>query len=532
MNIPISVLLKSIVFFVICDFYESYGQTFYLDKRFANNGIAKIESSKKNYGFSICEGRQGKLLIAGADRSSPMAVCNIWALNPNGSLDLNFGNQGLAAIEMAGKSLVGRKILYLNNAYYVFADIYDSSNNLLLFQLDHSGKLNKNFGTNGFQLFSNSSNHYFIDAVYSNGSFFVTINSFDLENAKVLSINPDGRLNANFANKGVLEYKHPKYGLNLKSMLLLRSGQLLISGHEISNDAKRSKGFAMKINANGEFDLNFGINGKCYYQYGDTFLVLQQCTELKDNSLVFSGEGIVSFNNKFDFVFLKTNQFGQINKKFGFEGLSTVDYAQFENRNHHIVFINDSILFSACNIGGGSGDTIQSYAFFHYNYIKQKVVLPYGNKGILPITKGKSGDHAAELIRKSTGEIVLMGYSYFPPDNPLGFEPNCNGFIFQFADSQSMREAMCNDSTIKFKTVYPNPFAKQISLYLENCKNKTGILKYTLYDETGRLILNDETFFNSNSILLRKTELLAPAIYCLKLTVNNESRVVKIVKTQ
>ena len=135
-----------------------------LDNSFANNGYLIHNSAaggnSTDIGYDIIVDNNNKILITGTSSDSHHFNMVIWKLNPDGSFDSSFGNNGIKVyFNIAGKEGDVGKALAIdnNNRVYVTGFRIDNLNDMVVWRINNSdGSIDKSFGENGVVVHHNT----------------------------------------------------------------------------------------------------------------------------------------------------------------------------------------------------------------------------------------------------------------------------------------------------------------------------------------------------------------------------------------
>ncbi len=156
------------------------------DQSFGQNGYVYYQISGQNSLIDINIQTDGKILLTGS-AFLPITV-PVLRLNPNGSLDTTFGNNGMALHDFMLEHQIGVAVKQLSNQKILVAGTKGPTNSQLdifIYRLDENGIIDSSFGNNGFAFF---------DSGYSEG-----LNSMHLlPNGDILLLGQDSHGNGDF----------------------------------------------------------------------------------------------------------------------------------------------------------------------------------------------------------------------------------------------------------------------------------------------------------------------------------------------
>ncbi len=243
------------------------GQAGTLDKSFGNSG--KVLSPF----FSVCSAialqPDGKIIAAGdgVDLLDKQRIF-LSRFNTDGSLDLSFGDSGrvltgneVNAIRDYAKSVAIQPDGKIVAAGSIVTQYYTD---IVVVRYNPDGSLDKDFGTNGLTItnIKNYDDAYDI-TLQEDGKILVTgmsrVDVYDNSTSFLVRYNRDGKLDESFGEKGITLTKVEVY-INTKAIALQKDGKIITGGrYGLGFD----KAYAVyRYLPNGTKDLTFGANGK------------------------------------------------------------------------------------------------------------------------------------------------------------------------------------------------------------------------------------------------------------------------------
>ncbi|MCU7616024.1 T9SS type A sorting domain-containing protein [Chryseobacterium sp. PBS4-4] len=445
--------------------------------------------------------------------------------------DLSFGNSGVAEIGTMTNSMSQlfpyNTPTFQGDKLFLNQPIYNSSNSFIgrkFFRLNNNGTPDFTFGTSGE--ISILSSNYESDSFYSdfnkfylnsgekylsNGQAdagFGNINSalttpyhhykIVLPDGKIISRNqqsiskyyPTGLPDPAFGNNGVQALISPLENTNTSF------GDLIYYDNEFLYEVVIASGeqrYIRKINYNtGNLDTLYGQNG--YSQSLNTFntsLAHWGSSSVPQNNTSF----IHNYKNGDSGQLTKTNSTGNLDNNFGING--KIDYADsyvFNGDNYSsaenkpLLYGNYIFLLSASyDLNGTANPT--KIAFRGYDQSGNQISINGNVHHILQEINSADTFHT----------LIKDNYLYIFYGNKI------SRYIFN-QSTLSINTVMKNEDSINFS----NPFKDELNL-----KTDEKIKSTEIYDESGRLVLKDNTTKNIDTSNLQK------GIYFIK--INTES---------
>ena len=371
------------------------------------------------------------------------------------------------------------------------------------------------FGTNGTATFllvddnDSSSNNEFSDILPQTDGSLLIIGTI-ATNPLVVKITPSGLLDYNFNTHGYRVYSSSDTALRSgKQILNYDDGILLINSTNYNNFEFNIE--LIKINTDGNYSENFGINGIRNINIGVSpldFRVLLNNDNLIISYSIYNGRpGNSSIGGTIRCINL--NDFSNV---FNYTNLNRLPYIKIDNNNKLLVadasapFSSDvhesDFRLTKLNLDGTLDTTFNSTGVFTYNFTYNS---------LYPWLTPESYDSANCFYLHENGEILIAGrtdqrYTYYG----LG--------MIRLIDSALNTDNFKNTNNF---TVYPNP-AKNTLFIKDNFNTKIDGLIIT--DVMGRAV-NTTISFESVDV-----SSLQSGIYNLQIMSGKDQSVTKFVK--
>jgi uncharacterized delta-60 repeat protein len=255
--------------------YNSDGS---LDNSFGKNGQVStfVDDTTTWYAYdsrhlTLLIQQDGKMLIPGY--SGYGSYINLGRLNADGSVDRTFANDGVATIESEylldkfsllqqpdGKILLGAETDPAVSNY-----IYEP---FLLYRFKSDGSLDSSFGRNGVatKLIDSSKtrkNAGFILLQPDGKIIQAGISLGDSTNSGVIAIryNPNGSIDSTFGVNGIVKTFNPARWEYVNAGILQPDGKILITGNALSKSGYGYNSILLRYLPNGKLDSSFAIDG-------------------------------------------------------------------------------------------------------------------------------------------------------------------------------------------------------------------------------------------------------------------------------
>ena len=248
------------------------GQSGTLDMDFGENGIAIYDFASVNYAKDLAIQEDGKIVVVGGSRE-PVNF-NEWhismiRLNPDGSGDNTFLNNGIL-YEVAGEGSANSVAMQADGKIIIVGTIErQSTNNIVLIRLNPDGSYDTSFNSSGItytniEEYSTGGSSVFI---LPNGKILVagTAYSTNDKGFAVFLYKQDGTLDNTFGTNGYGIIQFENY-YSVKSAAIQTDGKIVLIGHFYDGT---EYDFALaRFTSDGYADLSFGTDGKLISDFG------------------------------------------------------------------------------------------------------------------------------------------------------------------------------------------------------------------------------------------------------------------------
>jgi len=326
-----------------------------LDTTFDDDGYVRLPNSDRFYAYTSELQPDGKIVIAGQvfrdQRRFDMFVTRV---NPNGSLDTTFGNNGYFELDLSVGKQWSTEIIHslrlLSDGKIIIGGISSlpslvapaSQTNSIVARLNSDGTLDNSFGTNGVRSVFYGNSNFLSNvriSVQTDGKLLYGISNLvqlssspsDLAySTRVMRFLPNGDLDSSFAKNGVAEIS-TENSFSFEKLVQLDDGKILcLSGlYRLT-----------RLNSNGSFDDSFGNGGKL------NVIDFSAC----DLSILPTGKILVSgyatayeppFGNKRVGVVTRFFPDGSRDIRFGHNSMTQIALSEHELAYGPIAFRND-----------------------------------------------------------------------------------------------------------------------------------------------------------------------------------------------
>jgi hypothetical protein len=498
--------MKKLFFIIILSssFLKINAQYFSKDLTFGNNGVVINASVLKNPIEVFFENNKYFFVL------SENQVCSF---NFDGTKNLEFGSNGLLTFNSVNENYRIKGAKFHNGFIYLFGQLSINSNsnkNGFIVKLSSTGILDSTFGSGGIATFDFGHNEESInDIVFtsSNDIFSIGTRNYSIFLSK---INISGILDSTFDSSGYKIYPMIANEYSNGINIFLTNNELLLSGSTVIG-AKYL--VLLKVNLNGDYIQNFGINGlkkiEVISQTDTSSLGLIK-TIIKNDILYFSYTNAYSFSTINNWL----GKFNLINENLELNYTSlpfSLPYFFVDDNNKAYYTGGErcspttasncarDFLLKKKNINGTNDVSFNGTGVYTYNFFPIDLL---------------SDDQSSVFYLHQDGSILIGGYSY----NPM----SSNGSGLSLL---RLSETNLNIDTVNFEKsimIYPNPSSSKI--YIENNSQKT-IQKILILDTSMKVVF--EKHFPNQFIDISNFQ---NGIYIIQINIEGNSIHKKIIK--
>lgn len=339
-----------------------------LDESFGVNGIvytAVVNPSMVSQNLKLQA--DGKILVAGSTAVAETSALFNFAVsryNTDGSADDSFGVNGLlqtdfsnqgdkahaVAVQADNKIIIAGETSSGGNQYfgvvrYLPDGTPDSS-------FGNEGKVNTGFGIAGFSDVANCIR------LQPDGKIVIGGNAINFEQESdsdfaFLRLNADGSSDNSFGSGGKSEVGFGEFE-SLGSFTLTPDNEIVAVGYTYS-ETEGTRGMVLKLNADGDPDIDFGVGGRLIYDSVGT--VLNSVARQEDGKLLCGGYSYVN-QSGMDYLLIRLLSDGNADPGFNGTGSFTADFYGGDDFSWTMALQPDhKILLAGGSYASGTADT-------------------------------------------------------------------------------------------------------------------------------------------------------------------------------
>lgn len=241
-----------------------------VDQNFGNNGIAQLlfPGGGQNIVAEMALQSDGKIVLGISEFGATTGFCGASRLNADGSIDTGFGNSGRVTIPTSGTWCAVKGVAVQSDGRAVVLGQLNNnlatSENIAIMRFDQNGAPDKSFDDDGLRTVSTGSSGDPVRTllIQPDGKILVVGEKQDVGDHLIFRFNADGSLDQSFGVGGKAIIGTPDVEGNLAAALQ-PDGKIILSGSYTSVPAIAFRGFEMtRVNADGIVDNGFGTNGR------------------------------------------------------------------------------------------------------------------------------------------------------------------------------------------------------------------------------------------------------------------------------
>jgi uncharacterized delta-60 repeat protein len=373
-----------------------------LDFNFGHDGLVTVENNAVVKGIAV-QG-DGKIVVLDQTQTGYDLV----RLNSNGSVDNSFGTGGIVSATFGDFTEVVNLAVFNNGTIAVGGQHGSGSTfSVDVAEFNSDGSVDTGFGTNGLAEVSGVTAADM--AVFNNGGI-VVIGASGSDMA-VVYFNANGSPNQNFGTNGVVTTALGNWA-EATGVALQANGQIVVSGYGDGGLA------LVRYNSDGSLDSNFGNGGVVTASLqGTTFEGSRVAIQGSNGKIVVtvdsfsaevSSDTEVALNNEWGqeyFALLRFNDDGSVDSHFGKDGqVTSSTWAYQQTLIHNVVLQQNGKIII------GANDSYSSVVT-RYN-ANGSVDLAYGNGGSYTLSWSSWGSPTAPVLAfQGNGELLVGGTS-------------------------------------------------------------------------------------------------------------------------
>jgi uncharacterized delta-60 repeat protein len=317
-----------------------------LDKNFGQNGIANLENLTELTGVKTTD--DGRIVTGGNGGIGDVAAA---IFKPDGTLDSSFGSNGYSIIDYDESEFINAmgiqpdgKILLAGSSNKIGVSTY-----MLIVRLNKDGSADKSFGNDGEIINKSGCEINCID-VQPDGKFITAGHIFNggfSDNFLINRFNSDGRYDKSFGVNGSVSTIF--FGGNSLpyAIKILPDGKFFVAGVFISTSVGLHSNMVIaKYNTDGSLDKTFGAEGSSMIHFNKKSGVATNILLQQNNKVILTGYTADCYGcSNGDIALAKLNSDGTLDSSFGINGKQRNDFgSEFESSKTSLLQNDNKIL--------------------------------------------------------------------------------------------------------------------------------------------------------------------------------------------
>jgi uncharacterized delta-60 repeat protein len=402
-----------------------FSSTGELDSSFGAGGHL---GSSTNAVAAMALQNDGKIVIAGSFSDDPTGATGAVMLaryHPDGSPDTTFGLNGLVTTFVPGVAYAGAydvaiqpdgKIVVAGGG---ITDLSAVQGVMIIVRYEPDGSLDEDFGSDGlFTLqLAPGGNEFHAVAIQADGKIVAAgavMNAQLQRDALFVRVHIDGTLDKDFGIGGIVRSVFERDGAHIHDLALQPDGKILAGGWSYLTNASGNIGNSdftiARLLANGTFDPDFGDEGSVIIDLGSKSDIGRSLALQPDGSVLLTGDYSSGLNNTF--AVIRVDLTGTLDNTFGNAGIFFSNIGpEFESARRVLVQPDGKfLLVGGLHSGGQSHFAVARYhntAMIASQEPATKAVRVYPNP-------------ATDFVRLDFGDEILTGALPVAICDPLG----------------------------------------------------------------------------------------------------------------
>lgn len=288
-----------------------------LDTSFGTNGFTVLAPAFGSAGInSVVVYQDDSFLVTGAEQiqNSTNFSLKLIKFTSNGFIDTSFGNQGILMPDLDFESNSGGKIqIQVDGKIVIGGTSKVNENNTLIdksyfLRLNADGSLDTNFGTDGIILISN--NYKLTDFILESNNDIILIGNVNTNaqgtsgNIFISKYDNLGLLDSSFGTNGRTIVSVNTFAEYANTITKQSDGKFLLGGSYF-NTSTVTDGLIVRFLQNGQIDNTFGTNGVFQVGVSNGTDIITDMIMTPNNQIVTTG--YANYSTNFDFSTLRIN---------------------------------------------------------------------------------------------------------------------------------------------------------------------------------------------------------------------------------
>jgi uncharacterized delta-60 repeat protein len=379
----------------------------YAEEGFGSSGIVTTDfASDTDIAYSIAIQSDGKVLVSGSASSSGTTSFALVRYNSDGSLDTDFSSDGKATAAVGGGYSVATQS---DGKIVAGGQKHNGSNHdFAVVRYNADGSLDTDFGSDGLVITDIGSNDDLgrSVAIQSDGKILLAGSSYNGSNwdFAVVRYNADGSLDTDFDSDGMVTTAVGSSTDIGRTMVIQSDGKIIVGGD--SNNGSNNDFALARYNSDGTLDTDFSSDGKLTTAIGSGSEYGFSVAIQTDSKLLLAGYSDNGSNN--DFALVRYNSDGTLDTGFSSDGKVTTSIGSNDDEGQSVVVQSDGKIVVAGDAYNGSNN---DFALVRYNS-DGTLDTGFSSDGKVTTSIGSGEDNLHAIAILSSGNLVVAGGSH------------------------------------------------------------------------------------------------------------------------
>lgn len=456
------------------------GQDGNLDNSFNGNGLVVTGSSNgvNDNGWAVLVQDDEKIILAGSSDGR----IGVIRYNDDGSLDDTFGSNGIVLTTYGNDDIYGIGAAIQDDQRIIVGGAVNISSewDYSVAKYNPDGSLDLTFGNDGIAIAYRDGDDLSrafclqTDGKILVGGYSVFIDPWPSFEFSIQRFNPDGSVDSSFGTDGLAHINKQGHLNELWSIAVQEDGKIVAAGETYDQNGDNADFVLIRFNTNGIPDTSFNSTGMVLTDFNNGSHDYATSVAIQSDDKIVVG-GYSSSNSDEDLAIARYNPDGSLDLTFNQDGKLTTDLGSFWDNGRAITIQPDGKIVLA---GIADSPTDVDYILARYNP-DGEIDNSFGINGVVWTDFGIGDDKTRAVCLDQEGRILAAGYSGNLPsgDYDYSLARYLNELSIGIVDFE-------NDNILAL--VYPNPIKNKATLQYE-LKNDESI-GLDLYDIQGNLI--------------------------------------------
>ena len=305
-----------------------------IDTAFGDDGIVKTKNTcgDNDAGIKGVLQSDGKIVVVGGTDSAGVSKTCVLRYNTDGSLDTDFGTDGITTTDIsgAGHQNAPQAVLIDGNGNIVIAGYVDNGSDLDFFiaRYTSAGVLDGTFGTNGITTtdFSGDYDRAYDIVMQSDNKFVVggyADNSSGISEFALARYSNSGSLDTTYGTSGKVTTAFNGQDDTCYAIDIDDDDSIVATGYAQVGASEYSVALA-KYSSTGALDATFGSGGKVTTSIGSLMDIALDITIQSDHTILVAGINYTTASTS-DLAVLKYTSAGALDTTFDSDGIATTN---------------------------------------------------------------------------------------------------------------------------------------------------------------------------------------------------------------